>query len=72
MGNVKFCYIGLVKQQASWNKCDNIPCACGQVSGHISILDDCTFQVTGFNYDGKAPAAHWWGGSLGLEQDQLR
>ncbi len=42
-----------------------------QVGGHISILDDCTFRVTGFNYDGLAPAAHWWGGN-GLEQDQLR
>jgi hypothetical protein len=42
-----------------------------QVGGHISILDDCTFQVTGFSYDGLAPAAHWWGGN-GLAQDELR
>eukprot|EP00877_Chromochloris_zofingiensis_P010194 jgi/Chrzof1/5428/Cz16g02190.t1 len=32
-----------------------------EVSGTITILDDCTFRVTGFNYDGKAPATYWWG-----------
>ncbi|BDA51080.1 probable cytochrome b561, DM13 and DOMON domain-containing protein [Coccomyxa sp. Obi] len=38
------------------------------VGGHISILDDCTFRVTGFNYDGLAPAAHW----KGVELDPMR
>eukprot|EP00877_Chromochloris_zofingiensis_P010195 jgi/Chrzof1/5429/Cz16g02200.t1 len=33
-----------------------------KVSGKITILDDCSFQVTGFTYDGQAPAAYWWGG----------
>eukprot|EP00877_Chromochloris_zofingiensis_P010198 jgi/Chrzof1/5431/Cz16g02220.t1 len=32
------------------------------VSGTITILDDCSFRVTGFTYDGQAPAAYWWGG----------
>ncbi|KAK9837455.1 hypothetical protein WJX81_003838 [Elliptochloris bilobata] len=41
------------------------------VAGHVEILDDCTFSVTGFYYDGQAPAAHWWGGK-GLQQDVLR
>ncbi|KAL4431620.1 hypothetical protein ABPG77_001462 [Micractinium sp. CCAP 211/92] len=31
------------------------------VGGTVKILDDCTFQVTGFTYDGNAPAAYWWG-----------
>lgn len=31
------------------------------VSGRVRILDDCTMQITGFTYDGKAPAAYWWG-----------
>eukprot|EP00877_Chromochloris_zofingiensis_P010197 jgi/Chrzof1/5430/Cz16g02210.t1 len=32
-----------------------------KVSGTITILDDCSFRVTDFTYDGKAPAAYWWG-----------
>lgn len=31
------------------------------VGGKVRILDDCTFEVTGFTYDGDAPAAYWWG-----------
>ncbi|KAL4458957.1 hypothetical protein ABPG75_013822 [Micractinium tetrahymenae] len=31
------------------------------VGGRVRILDDCTFEVTGFTYDGNAPAAYWWG-----------
>ena len=26
-----------------------------QVAGHVEVLDDCTFSVTGFYYDGCAP-----------------
>lgn len=31
------------------------------MGGRLRILDDCTFEVTGFTYDGNAPAAYWWG-----------
>ena len=32
-----------------------------QFAGTIHILDDCTFQVTGFTYDGQAPNVGWYG-----------
>jgi len=29
------------------------------LSGRLTILDDCTAEVQGFTYDGNAPAAYW-------------
>ncbi|CAL8466192.1 g5728 [Coccomyxa elongata] len=31
------------------------------IGGTVTILDDCSFKVTNFSYDGLAPAVHWWG-----------
>eukprot|EP00056_Hartaetosiga_gracilis_P007795 m.112213 g.112213 ORF g.112213 m.112213 type:complete len:838 (+) comp12779_c1_seq2:605-3118(+) len=31
--------------------------------GRLTIVDDCTFRVDEFSYDGNAPAAYWWGAS---------
>ncbi|EFN50780.1 hypothetical protein CHLNCDRAFT_142500 [Chlorella variabilis] len=32
------------------------------VSGTVRIVDDCTFEVSGFTYDGQGPDVYWWGG----------
>ena len=32
-----------------------------QVSGTVRIVDDCTFEVYGFTYDGQGPKVWWWG-----------
>ncbi|KAG2491154.1 hypothetical protein HYH03_010595 [Edaphochlamys debaryana] len=34
-----------------------------QIGGDFEILDDCTFKVSMFSYDGQAPATYWWCGS---------
>ena len=31
--------------------------------GRLTVLDDCTFMVTNFEYDGTAPGVYWWGAS---------
>ena len=31
------------------------------MSGTFRIVDDCTFEVKDFSYDGQAPAAYFWG-----------
>ncbi|KAG2439762.1 hypothetical protein HYH02_010639 [Chlamydomonas schloesseri] len=33
-----------------------------QIRGDIEIVDDCTFKITQFGYDGQAPATYWWCG----------
>ena len=30
------------------------------VAGEITVVDDCTFRVTGWQYDGLGPAVEWW------------
>lgn len=47
-------------------------CACClQFGGTIHIVDDCTFSVTNFTYDGGGPSVYWYGapnaGSTSLE-----
>ncbi|KAK9902134.1 hypothetical protein WJX75_005494 [Coccomyxa subellipsoidea] len=38
------------------------------IAGTITIIDDCSFKVSNFSYDGLAPAVHWWGAkSLGVK-----
>eukprot|EP01128_Nolandella_sp_AFSM9_P000793 TRINITY_DN10914_c0_g1_i1.p1 TRINITY_DN10914_c0_g1~~TRINITY_DN10914_c0_g1_i1.p1 ORF type:complete len:655 (-),score=114.59 TRINITY_DN10914_c0_g1_i1:132-2027(-) len=37
-----------------------------QVAGTVRIVDDCTFEVLSFRYDGGGPAVYWWGGSPSL------
>jgi len=32
------------------------------VSGTVQILNDCTIEVTDFNYDGQGPAVYFYGG----------
>ena len=32
-------------------------------AGRLTVLDDCTFVVNNFEYDGTAPAVYWWGAS---------
>lgn len=30
------------------------------VAGQITVIDDCTFRVRGWEYDGTGPAVEWW------------
>ena len=30
------------------------------VAGTITVIDDCTFKVEGFDFDGLGPAVYWW------------
>lgn len=32
-----------------------------QVSGRVRIVNDCTFEVSGFTYDGQGSDVYWWG-----------
>ncbi|EFN50783.1 hypothetical protein CHLNCDRAFT_142504 [Chlorella variabilis] len=31
------------------------------VSGRVRIVNDCTFEVSGFTYDGQGSDVYWWG-----------
>jgi len=35
------------------------------VSGTVTILDDCTIEITGFNYDGGGPLVYFYAGTNG-------
>jgi len=37
--------------------------------GTLEIIDDCSFRVTGFKYDGKGPAAYWYAGASTSQSD---
>ncbi|EGD82815.1 hypothetical protein PTSG_03465 [Salpingoeca rosetta] len=39
--------------------------------GRVTVIDDCSFMVEEFRYDGLAPAVYWWG-STGKSQSDLR
>ncbi|KAK9837414.1 hypothetical protein WJX81_000687 [Elliptochloris bilobata] len=41
------------------------------ISGTVKVNSDTSFTVTNFNYDGQAPAVHWWG-TKGLTRRDLR
>ena len=30
------------------------------VTGTIEVIDDCTFQVTNWGFDGEGPDVEWW------------
>lgn len=40
-----------------------------QVSGTATVIDDCTIEVTNFNYDATAPAVYFYAGSDGEFSD---
>eukprot|EP00958_Prasinococcus_capsulatus_P006110 scaffold582_cov385-Prasinococcus_capsulatus_cf.AAC.45 len=42
------------------------------VRGEIEVLDDCSFKVTDFRYDGRAPAAYWLGAASESRNDLRR
>ena len=31
-----------------------------RINGTITVLDDCTFKVEGWDFDGVGPAVEWW------------
>lgn len=31
-----------------------------EVAGTVTIIDDCTLEITGFNYDGQGPAVYFY------------
>jgi hypothetical protein len=31
------------------------------VAGDVTVIDDCTFRVQGWEFDGGGPAVEWWG-----------
>lgn len=35
------------------------------VSGTVTIIDDCTIEITGFNYDGGGPQVYFYAGTNG-------
>ena len=39
------------------------------VSGTLTVIDDCTIQITGFNYDGGGPQVYFYAGSDGNYQN---
>ena len=39
------------------------------VSGTLTVIDDCTVQITGFNYDGGGPQVYFYAGNDGNYQD---
>lgn len=41
------------------------------VSGTLKVNNETSFTVTDFNYDGQAPAVHWWA-TKGLTRRELR
>jgi hypothetical protein len=32
-----------------------------EVAGSVTVLDDCTFRISGWQFDGEGPAVEWWG-----------
>eukprot|EP00892_Ulva_mutabilis_P011124 jgi/Ulvmu1/8384/UM042_0091.1 len=34
--------------------------AAHQVEGVITVIDDCTFEISGWQFDGIGPAVEWW------------
>ena len=38
----------------------HVMCLALQVSGTVTILDDHTFEIKNFNYNGTAPQTHFW------------
>jgi hypothetical protein len=34
-------------------------CVPHQVAGSITVIDDCTFRIQGWQFDGKGPAVEW-------------
>jgi hypothetical protein len=32
-----------------------------EVSGTVNVIDDCTFEVTDWQFDGLGPVVEWWG-----------
>ena len=30
------------------------------VAGTVTVIDDCTFKVDGWEFDGKGPVVEWW------------
>ena len=30
------------------------------LAGSVTVIDDCTFEVTGWEFDGLGPAVEWW------------
>lgn len=30
------------------------------IAGEVEVIDDCTFRVTGWEFDGIGPAVEWW------------
>lgn len=39
------------------------------VSGTVTIIDDCTIEITGFNYDGGGPQVYFYAGTNGNYTD---
>ena len=34
--------------------------AAHMVEGEITVIDDCTFEISGWQFDGVGPAVEWW------------
>lgn len=34
--------------------------AAHMVEGEITVIDDCTFEISGWQFDGAGPAVEWW------------
>lgn len=34
--------------------------AAHEVEGVITVVDDCTFEISGWQFDGVGPAVEWW------------
>lgn len=34
--------------------------AAHEVEGEITVVDDCTFEISGWQFDGIGPAVEWW------------
>mmetsp|Transcript_17626 Transcript_17626/g.45871 ORF Transcript_17626/g.45871 Transcript_17626/m.45871 type:complete len:129 (+) Transcript_17626:130-516(+) len=39
--------------------------------GTFTVVDDCTFKIENFSYDGTGPAVYWWG-NTDASPSQLR
>jgi hypothetical protein len=43
-----------------------------QVRGTITVIDDCTFQVSDWEFDGEGPGVEWWGEKFEGEPNFIR
>ena len=41
------------------------------VAGTVTVIDDCTFQVDGWEYDGLGPAVAWWAAAASGPDDEF-